>query len=549
MMKLPFRSGKIISVFFIGVLFYFSFNYFLSGYRYFDLATYHYDEGIVAYGAVRILDGGVPYRDFWTLYAPGEFFTLAAIFKIFGISLKAAVLFAVTVLSFTVCSIYLLINKLCSRIFAVLAFLFALFWLKSYMVFNRPGQLAILFFVLCSLSLIKFLNSGRNIWLVATGVLAGMVGLFRQDFGLYILISASLVILLKQLNSTKKKDGKLRLSLVFKSILFLLAGSSIIILPLFIYLIGNSAFREFINDVVVFPVTIYPRVRDLPFPELKADSLIFYLPASVFLLAFLRLLFYNWKTEIKDIGPWVMLFFLFSGMGFLNYTNTRACMSHLLPTMIPAIVLFIWLSYNLLKKFFGREVFFYEGLAWAVVCFTLFFYLTKPSLDALAKKPISMSDKEVKEALLNIDRGYGFYDNSEHAQSQVRAIKYIQDKTEKKEKIFVGNLRHDKVVNSDVIFYFFSARDSATKYYELHPGLTNTQKIQKEIINDLSRKGVRYIVLWSGSESAKCIIEPNESSKSSGVRELDTFIKENYKIEKIFGPYLILKRYTEFLGW
>jgi hypothetical protein len=87
------------------------------------------------------------------------------------------------------------------------------------------------------------------------------------------------------------------------------------------------------------------------------------------------------------------------------------------------------------------------------------------------------------------------------------------------------------------MFYFLSERNSATKYYELHPGLTNTEKIQKEIIKDLVKTNVRYIILWSGREN---VSEPNESSKSSGVLDLDNFIRKNYRVRKVIGSYIIL---------
>jgi len=35
-------------------------------------------------GAFVILDGGVPYRDFWTMYAPGHHYLLAGLFALFG---------------------------------------------------------------------------------------------------------------------------------------------------------------------------------------------------------------------------------------------------------------------------------------------------------------------------------------------------------------------------------------------------------------------------------------------------------------------------------
>ena len=46
-----------------------------------------YDEGLVVYGAQRVREGDVPYRDFWTLYAPGQLYVLAGLFEVFGASL------------------------------------------------------------------------------------------------------------------------------------------------------------------------------------------------------------------------------------------------------------------------------------------------------------------------------------------------------------------------------------------------------------------------------------------------------------------------------
>lgn len=544
-MRISLRGNRIFDAALFCLIFYLSFSYFLYGYRYFDLGTYHYDEGITAYGALRILDGYVPYRDFWTLYNPGEFYVLAVIFKIFGISIEVTRLFAIMVLSLTVSCIYLLIKKLCPRILGVLAFFLALVWLKSYMVFNRPGQLAILFFILCSFSLINFLNSGRKRWLFIAGVVSGVTGLFRQDFGVYIFTSIFLVILLRQLNLLREKEFKLKLGSILKNELYLFFGFFIVFLPLFIYLIANSASREFINDTVIFTVTIYPKVRNLPFPQLKVNTLIFYLPLFVFLLTCIRLLFYKWKDKIKEGSPWLLLFFLFSGLGIFNYTNVRTCMPQLLPTIIPGIILFVLIFNDFLKKVTAKIPLSYKSLiftASSLVCFALLFYLTQPSLQLFAKDSSHAPDTKNRNSALNIDRARGFYDDPERAKSLSSAVRYIQDNTGENEKIFVGNLIHDKAVNSDVMFYFLSGRHSATKYYELHPGLTETKKIQKEIINDLIKANVRYIILSCETGNIIDVSDSNESSKSSGVKDLDNFIGKNYKIERVFGRYLILKR-------
>jgi 4-amino-4-deoxy-L-arabinose transferase-like glycosyltransferase len=46
-----------------------------------------YDEGLIVSGAARILRGQHPYSDFNSGYPPGQFYTVAAVFRIFGPSL------------------------------------------------------------------------------------------------------------------------------------------------------------------------------------------------------------------------------------------------------------------------------------------------------------------------------------------------------------------------------------------------------------------------------------------------------------------------------
>ena len=48
-----------------------------------------YDEGLIVAGAMRILHGQLPYRDFNTGYPPAQFYTIAGVFSVFGTTLLA----------------------------------------------------------------------------------------------------------------------------------------------------------------------------------------------------------------------------------------------------------------------------------------------------------------------------------------------------------------------------------------------------------------------------------------------------------------------------
>lgn len=87
------------------------------------------------------------------------------------------------------------------------------------------------------------------------------------------------------------------------------------------------------------------------------------------------------------------------------------------------------------------------------------------------------------------------------------------------------------------MFYFLSDRSAATKYYQFEPGFTNTKEIQQKIIADLVKNKTKYIVIWDIMENT---IEPNDTSKTIGVKDLDDFITVNYKLNKKFDYYSIL---------
>jgi hypothetical protein len=140
-------------------------------------------------------------------------------------------------------------------------------------------------------------------------------------------------------------------------------------------------------------------------------------------------------------------------------------------------------------------------------------------------------------------RARGCYDQTEFSLDQQAAIQYIQEQTSPNERIFVGNLRYDRIVMNDIMFYFLSEQHSATVYHELHPGLVTTKDVQKKIIEDIKKSGVRYVVCWTDDGKN---VEANESNKSNGITELDDFIQRNFKLIRKFKHYLILYRSLDF---
>ena len=72
------------------------------------------DEGIVLQGAQRILHGQVLYRDFFSYFTPGSYYSLALLFKVFGSSFMVARTALAVVGAIFAAIAYLLMRRVCS---------------------------------------------------------------------------------------------------------------------------------------------------------------------------------------------------------------------------------------------------------------------------------------------------------------------------------------------------------------------------------------------------------------------------------------------------
>src|ERR1700722_13307170 len=74
-----------------------------------------YDEGLILEGAVRVLDGAIPHRDFYANYGPGQFYVLAGLYKIFGVSVLVERLLDTVVRGFIVVLVFVVVGQAASR--------------------------------------------------------------------------------------------------------------------------------------------------------------------------------------------------------------------------------------------------------------------------------------------------------------------------------------------------------------------------------------------------------------------------------------------------
>jgi hypothetical protein len=102
---------------FIGVLGFYSLSWFYG----LTNGHHHFQGGVSTVGAERVLAGDIPYRDFWTIYAPGQFYLLALLFRLFGTHLLVEVVAASIVCAAAACLCYRLVMNLVGQRLLALA--------------------------------------------------------------------------------------------------------------------------------------------------------------------------------------------------------------------------------------------------------------------------------------------------------------------------------------------------------------------------------------------------------------------------------------------
>jgi len=141
------------------------------------------DEGILLQGASRILDGQIPYRDFFSFYTPGSFYLVAALFRLFGNSFLVAR--SSLAVAGAACSVvtYLLCRRICSRGISVLAAVLATMTGAAFrflVLHNCYSTMVACVAVYAAVRLVETLSSR---WAFAMSSLTAITFLFEQSKG------------------------------------------------------------------------------------------------------------------------------------------------------------------------------------------------------------------------------------------------------------------------------------------------------------------------------------------------------------------------------
>lgn len=505
-----------------------------------------YDEGLVLLNASRILAGEVPYRDFWTLYAPGYFYVLAGLFRLFGESVLVARVFDILVRFLVTAAVYLFARRMVSWRVALIPYAFTSLWLASIRFYVYPAFPALGAIFLALILFARYLETGRQRWLFFSGLALGLTAALRLDFGGYAAVGIGLALLVFEWRAARGHAWAFKPALlaILRAGLILACGMGLAALPLFGALAASAGPAVLWEDLIRFPATTFREVRRLPVPPLIPDLagynraaweewLRLYVPIGVFTAALAAAARQLWRGRAEPGSRQGYLAVLLialavTGFGLVVKATSRYHDLHALPAAFLAAVTAAALFARVPARFWRSLPFL------AVFGFFLLFAVLDPYVLHFTGLFAEVSAWKWNGCYSTLERAGCVPVGPE----QQAAVEFIRANTRPDEYIFVANFRHDQIIINDNIFYFLAGRRSPTPYTELHPGLATTREIQQAIASDLTEKNVRWVVVVQGFISN----EPNASSISSGVSDLDMFIRANYTPVMTNPVYHILSR-------
>jgi 4-amino-4-deoxy-L-arabinose transferase-like glycosyltransferase len=212
------------------------------------------DEGTLLYGAVRVVNGEVPFRDFFEAYVgPGTFYWLALFFKVFGISWFATRVSLILTTTASIVLMYRLSRRLGTGFDLVpgalmLSTSVGLLWPSI----SHHGD-SNLFALFTFSTLLWWIDRPRPVLLLLTGVLAGITTCFLQPKGLLLIVAVLVVVC------------RLARKIFWSSAGWLAAGYLSVGTAVLWWFWRAGALRDVFDTTVMWPLTRYTGLNAVPY--------------------------------------------------------------------------------------------------------------------------------------------------------------------------------------------------------------------------------------------------------------------------------------------
>lgn len=491
------------------------------------------DEGTLVYGAQRVVEGDLPYRDFFEVMGPASFYWLGLFFKIFGVHVAVARGLLLVSGTAQVLLIYWMTRRVYRGPFELLPALF-------YMIVAIPMWPATnhhwdsnLFALLALWGFVLWQDKRGSFYLVLVGMLAGFVSCFIQHKGLLVLLGLLLALLL---NNRQVEEGFQRLIVHLGLVVagYVIVGGLVI----FSFFMAGGL-SDLIYANLIWPMTNYHQVNIVPYGY-GLMELLYQLDWKPLLQALLP----PWGVApfgMALMGPFFIILTLpvllvvLTAASFLLSSSRPVFGERLWPYWIVGLAL--WLSeihrMDIMHLVYGSPVLLIllpvvwtaccrchkvlQKLGLGLITFAVIFYGAVHSL-----KPLSAGHKvETRRGTLWAFKSDG-------------ALAFLQEKTQPGEEVFVYPYYP--------MYYFYANVKNPTRYSILMYNI-NTRSQFDEVINVLEQKKVKY-VLWDTFVAGDNLqlFFPKYRHPPEKYLKLECYLKEHYQILGIRNGFRIMVR-------
>lgn len=451
-----------------------------------------YDEGIVLTGSWLVSLGWLPYRDFWTIYSPGQYFIVGSLFRLFGPELMVERLWDLLVRAGICLAAFEIVRHRAGTIWAGGLWLALLLWLERFGRFGYSIFPALLLIFLFILALQRSRSSQAAV------LAAGAAAWFRHDFLLYLIVSLGVF-----LGSDYRRFVRMAVAIcLFAAIPYLLLAP----------FAGSTAMFE---QLIRFPLIDFPAVmaRQFPFPQALQDLRLSELPLYLPLLVPLVYIYALGREVLKDR---FLRLLLAMSLVLLNQARVRSDFPHLFPAFTFSLVLLFLAAHSS----FGRR----SLRAVAVMAFTVLALI--PLFSVALKSKLVQSGGEYASRKLLVSRA---------AEREFELV--ISRLQTCANGLYVALPRNDTPVRSDMAIYFASGRKPAARFFEPHPGWFDRRDVQESIIKELEDNRLECVVASDPyGEYARLDDRPRE------VSALDFYLSGKFEHELQGRYYSLLRR-------
>lgn len=462
------------------------------------------DEGIALVYPEMFMKGRYPYRDFETIYGPGNLLVLSGAYSIFGLNIfverTVGLVYRLSILLgiFAIARRWGSVAAIVSGVLAVILLsgeLFANTWLAA---------LAFALIGLC-------LTNVRSRWRSAlAGFFAAFAALCRCDLGPAIIIAFLPLFLLMR---TRERGH-------------FLIGGALGLLPLiwFAIVVGPA---QLVHSLFLFPVIHLSSAAYFPIssaaPEIRALFYFFIVASAINLVAAVI----AWRRDAGEDAPLLLGAALF-GAAAVHYALSRFDSGHVVNAVLVSIPLLPVSATVFVSRWksMPRAIAAMSALAGLVVfapwTLQIFYHNFR-------------GETRHGTFVENDGRTFPLFDPNV-ARSTTAMLRELARVSLPHQRVLVGPGDFRRTVGADTFIYHLLPRlEPGTYYLEMNPGSTNAagSRLASDVANS------DWLIMDRGWDS---INEPNRSSEY-GSDEPNEIVRQKFDFWAEYGPYVLMRNH------